>query len=180
MKKYNLTYLILFLILISIVACSFTSNNYNQDSKNRNFVIENIHFNNDSIAVIFDLDSLQTKPSEKQRNQLKNTLDIITKLKDTIQVALYNYYVKSYPDYIVGVKSSVHKISKKVVEEIYPSPSKKDEIISMYALESIYIPIESEINTNSLIVAYHLKSDEEHEYAVEIENRSVKYVYING
>lgn len=180
MKKCNLTYLTLFLILISIVACSFTSNNYNQNSKNRNFVFENIHFNNDSIAVIYDLDSLQMKPSEKQRNQLKNTLDIITKLKDTIQVALYNYYVKSYPDYIVGVKSSVHKISKKEVEEIYPSPNKKEEIISMYNLESIYIPIESEIKINSITIAYHFISDEEHEYTVETENRSVKYVYING
>ena len=178
--KIKVKYVFLVLILVSIISCSFTSNNNDQNNKRRNFVTENILFNNDSVSVFYDLDSLQINPTEKQRLQLKNTLYKIPKLNDTIKIALYDNYKKAYPYYIEGANYNLNKLSKNDLEELFPNPTKREKIINMYKLECIYISIENEINLDSYKVSYQFKSDIEHEFIVEIENNKIKYIYGNG
>jgi|JI6StandDraft_1071083.scaffolds.fasta_scaffold03715_3 hypothetical protein len=176
--KIKIKYSFLILILVSIVACSFLSNNNNQNSKKRNFVTENILYDYDSISVYYDLDSLQTNPTEKQKIQLKNILDKIYELNDTIQIALYNDYKESYSYYIEGASS--YKISKNDLEELFPNPAKKNKIINMYKLETIYVSKEDELNDNSFRIAYNFISDIEHEYIVEFEDGRIVRIGPNG
>jgi hypothetical protein len=176
--KIKMKYSFSALILISIVACSFVSNNNNQNSKKRNFVTENILFDNDSISVYFDLDSLQVEPTNIQRNKLKATLEIINQMKNEIYDSLYIDYKRAYPYCIQG--ATYYSISKKDLEKVCPNPSNIEKIKSLYSLESIYIDKELYIKNHCYVFTYHQEGEEEHEYVVEIENDKIKYVYING
>lgn len=175
--KNSLKYSILILILISIIACSFTPN-YNQNNKRRNFVTEDILFNNDSIVVYYDLDSLQIKPTKKQRDKLFSTLKKINELHGKIYDSLYFNYKRAYPYYIQG--ATYYPISKNDLEEIYPDPSNIEKIKNLYRLESIYVDREIDMKNDYYVFAYHQEGEEEHEFVVEIEKDIIKYVYING
>ncbi len=177
--KIKIKYSFLVLILISIVACSFTSNSNNKNIKKRNFFVEQIYFKNDSISVFYDLDSIQIKPTEKQKEKLKNTLYIVSKLNDTIKIALYNDYKKAYPYYIEGANYNSNKLSKNDFEELFPNPLKIKKILNKYNLACIYIPQEIEIDSNSYKVSYQFESDVEHEFIIEVENDKIKNIYGN-
>jgi hypothetical protein len=178
MKFNSVKYALFVLIFISIAACSFSSSNNNHNNKRRNFVVEQIYFNEDSISVFYDLDSFQTKPTEKQRDKLKTTLEKINQLNEEIYDSLYIDYKRAYPYCIQGATS--YPISKKYLEKLCPNPSNIEKIKSMYRLESVYIDKEVDIKGDYYLFAYHQDDEEEHEFVVEIENDKIKYVYING
>lgn len=175
--KVKMKYSFLVLILISIIACSFCSNN-NQEEKKSNFIVEQIYLNEDSISVFYDLDSFQTKPTVKQKEKLKNSLYVVSRLSDTIKIALYEEYKKAYPYYIEG--ASYSKLTKNDLEELFPNPLKINRILNMYNLACIYIPEENEIDNYSFKISYQFESDVEHEFIIEIENDKIKNIYGNG